>query len=367
VRFARRAAALSPGVSEASKGLGRALHQQANFYFWSNRLGEAEKLYLEEIPLQEARLAALPERSVRHELGAALMGLADVYFWQSRLELALKTYDRACKDIYAETSRGATALDDIAICDTRRADALAWLERYGEAEQLAGKAVAIYAPMLQADPGNLTVANAYSIALNKQGEILAWQQKFDQALAAYSTSLEIAQRLYLADPTDLRSARAAALALNKRGDVYMETKRYRESIVDYQSARKVFELLRMKDPANTEHERDLALSGHRIGVSLVLSGDRAAAAPYFQSEADIMRKRWQLAPKEALSRRDLAVALEDLVELPAAPAQICAWWVENRDLLRSLQADGVATPTDIEQLGIAEGKAKTCPASVASG
>jgi len=372
VDFGRRAMHLQPDHPEASRGLGRALHAQANFYFWGNDLQKAEKLYMEEIPLQELRLRRAPGRGTQRDLGAALMGLADVYFWQSKLDLALKTYDRACSHTIAGNSKGAalpdaTALDDLAVCHSRRADTLAWLERYDEAEDLAGKAVAIYDPMFRADPANIHVGNAYSIALNKQGEIFVWQKKFEQAFAAYSKSLEIAEHMYKADPADLRSARSAAMARNKRGDAYMETKRYKESIADYLVARAMFEVLRKRDPGNAEHERDLAICNHRIGVATVLGGDAAAAAPYFEAEVAIMRKRWQAAPREAWSRRDLAVALQDLMQLPVSTDQLCSWFRENRDLLRSLKADGVAAPTDLEQLATAEKAVALCPAPLPAG
>jgi hypothetical protein len=53
------------------------------------------------------------------------------------------------------------------------------------------------------------------------------------------------------------------------------------------------------------------------------------------------------------------------VQLPVSTEQLCSWWRENRDLLRSLQADKVATPTDLEQLAIAEKAVGYCPAPAA--
>jgi tetratricopeptide (TPR) repeat protein len=364
VELVRRALKLQPGNQEATAALARALYSEGTFQFWSNDLAAAQKSFLEAIPILERRVRAPHAESVDRELGSAVMGLADVYFWSSKLELALKTYDRGCAKIFATPATNFEARDAIAVCHTRRADTLAWLERYDEAEAEIAKAIATYQPMYAAAPDNLNIAHSYSIALNKQGEIYSWHEKYPESFAVFSESLGIAERQYRADPTDLRAARDAAMAHNKRGDAYMETKRFPQSIADYQAARAIFQKLWKNDPSQSEHERDFAISNHRLGIALVLGGDRAAAVPYFEDEVAIMRRRWQASPTKAWSRRDLAVALEDRVEAPAAPAQACAWRAENRELLLALKRDAVATPTDLEELAKSEAGLRACPPPV---
>ncbi|MEO8160688.1 MAG: hypothetical protein ABI588_04650, partial [Arenimonas sp.] len=362
VQLVRRALSLRPGDPEATAALARALYSEGTFQFWNNDLAAAEKSFLEAIPILERRLRTTHSESVQREYGSAVIGLADVYFWSSKLELALKTYDRGCATIFATPANNFEAKDAIAVCHTRRADTLAWLERYDEAEIEIAKAIAIYQPMYAREPDNLNVAHSYGIALNKQGEIYSWHENFDRSFVVFSESLRIAERQYRADPTDLRAARDVAMAHNKRGDAYMETKRFPESIADYEAARAIFEKLWKNDPSQSEHERDYAISNHRLGIALVQGGNRAAATPYFDDEVAIMRRRWQASPTKAWSRRDLAVALEDRVETPAAPEQMCAWHRENRELLLALKHDAVATPTDLQELAKSETALGICPA-----
>jgi non-specific serine/threonine protein kinase/serine/threonine-protein kinase len=362
-RLVRRALALQPGNIDAQNALAKIDFSLASYYYWNDDLAAAEKLFKQLIALLEAQARARPSAILDRDLGAAKVGLGDVYYWSSKLELALKTYDEGCAKILASKDTSTEWLDAKGNCHSRRSDALAWLERYPEAEAAIAAAIAIYKPMYEAKPDRLDRAHAYMVNLNKQGEIYSWQEKYPQSFAAYTESLRIAERQYNADPTDLRSARDLAMGRNKRGDAYVETKRFAEAIADYESAKAIFANLREKDPTQSEFERDFAISHHRIGIAYALSGQAAKATPYFDTELEIMRRRWQAAPTKAWARRDLAVALEDRVEAPATPAQVCAWRRENRDLLLALKADGAFTAADAEELAKNEEKLKACPPS----
>jgi tetratricopeptide (TPR) repeat protein len=361
-QLVRRALQLKPGNPEAQAALAKSLHSLASFYYWSDDLAAAEKLFQQEIALLEARAKSHPGPELDRELGDAVVGLGDVYYWSSKLELALKTYDRGCAKIFASTDRRFEWLDAKAVCHQRRADALAWLERYAEAEKAIGAAVDIYRPIYTAAPDRLEPAHGYVTSLNKQGEIYAWEGKYAQSFAAYSESLRVSELHYHADPTDLRAARDVAMARNKRGDAYMETKRFPESIADYEIAQAIFARLWKNDPSQTEHERDFGISNHRIGIAWSLAGHPDKAVAYFDTELRIMRRRWQAAPTKAWARRDLAVALEDRVEAPASAAQACSWRRENLALLQALKADGAATSADTEELGKTQARLKDCPA-----
>jgi hypothetical protein len=76
----------------------------------------------------------------------------------------------------------------------------------------------------------------------------------------------------------------------------------------------------------------------------------------------MMRRRWQESPTKAWSRRDLAVALEDRVDAPAPPEQICAWRHELDGLLRALKADATSTSADQEAMDKNVAGLKECPA-----
>jgi len=361
VAQARRAVQLQPGDSDARVALVRALHSQGTLYFWADDLGKAEKIYLEELPMARALVREGRTPEAGRYLGAALMGLADVYFWSSKYELALKTYDAACLPLYRDRSNSFAARDGIAVCLTRRADALAWLERYPEAEKAIAGARAMYARMQAEQPGNLNVVHSTLIVLNKQGEILGWMGKPKESLDAYSASLAIAEPMHRKDPSDLRSARNLALAYNKHGDGLLEFKRFDEAIADYRKAREIIAGLWKNDPRQSEHERDYLISNHRIGIALVDAGRKAEAVPYFDEEVAIARRRWEKAPTKAWARRDLAVALQDRIQAPEADlGKLCSRVLEFRDLMRALKEMGAATSDDLAELARIEPGAQEC-------
>jgi tetratricopeptide (TPR) repeat protein len=363
VQLARRAYQLKPNDDEAEVALVMGLKSQADFYFWNDDLAHSEKLLLELLPMAERRVAAAPTQENVRLLGNARLGLADVYFWSSKLELALKTYDLACAPIYRLTSPKFEVRDSIAVCRTRRADALAWLERYPEALVEIERAIAIYRPFYAAEPSNLTLVHAMSVVLTKKGEILGWQGRVEDSFAAYSELVQVASLAHKADPSDLRISRDVALAFNKRGDAYVEAKRYREAIADYRQARDMIAQQWKEDPNQREYERDFALSSHRLGIALFESGDVAAAIAMFDQQLTIMRRRWKAAPDKAWSRRDLAVALQDRLDAPAAASQACAWRLEFVQMMRGLKDLGSASANDLEELQKGEAALKSCPAA----
>jgi tetratricopeptide (TPR) repeat protein len=361
LELAQRALRGRPDDREVQSAVASSLHSVGSYYYWNDDLSSAQKYFEQEIPMLESLLKAKPAPELQRRLSSAILSLGDVYYWSSKLELALRYYDRACTPIFADKDTSLSAQDAKGVCHQRRADALAWLDRYAEAEEAIAQAVAIYKPMYEARPDRLERAHGYSISLNKQGEIYAWQEKYDLAFAAFSESLRVVERAYAADPSDLRSARNVAMARNKRGDAYVEKKRFAEAMADYEAALAIFRKLHAGDPTQSEHERDIGLSNHRMGIAQLMAGEPAKATPYFDAEVEIMRRRWQASPTKSWSRRDLAVALEDRVDAPASPAQLCAWRREFDGLLRALKADGSSTSADQEALDRNVAKLKECP------
>jgi tetratricopeptide (TPR) repeat protein len=361
VAQARRAVQLAPKNLDARTALLRGLHSQATLYFWADDLAKAEKLFQEELPLARALAREVRTPESQRNVSGALMGLADVYFWSSKLELALKTYDAACASNYADRSGSFQARDAIAVCLTRRADALAWLERYPEAEKAIEGARAMYDRMRAEQPDNLNVVHSILIVLNKQGEIYGWTGKTEHSLAAYSASLALAEPMYRKDPSDLRSARNLALAYNKHGDGLVEAKRFDEAISDYRKAREIIARLWKNDPRQTEHERDYLLSSHRLGIAYVEAGRGTDAVPYFDEEVVFARRRWQKAPTKAWSRRDLAVALQDRIQAPEPDlGKLCARTLEFHGLMVQLKEMGAASSDDLDEIARVEPAVAEC-------
>jgi tetratricopeptide (TPR) repeat protein len=365
LELARRAYRLSPGDREVRDTLAGALHSVGSFYYWNDDLAAAQRYFEQEIPLLETMRKEKPSAEMDRRMASAIVSLGDVYYWSSKLELALKTYERGCAPVLASPLASIEMLDAKGVCQQRRADALAWLDRYPEAERAAIESMRLYKTMYDAKPDRLERAHGYSISLNKLGEIYGWEEKYEQAFQAFSESLRVVEKSYAADPSDQRSARNVAMARNKRGDAYMETKRYAQALADYGVALGILQKLHAADPTQSEHERDIGIANHRIGIVHVMAGEPAKATPYFDTQLQIMRRRWQGSPTKAWSRRDLAVALEDRIDAPASPAQVCAWRRELDGLLRALKADATSTSADQEALDKNAASLKECPAASA--
>ena len=362
VQLVRRALQLRPGNPDARLALARALSSQGSFTFWGNDLVASEQAYAEAVPIFETVISTDSSPQLGRELATAVIGLGDVYFWNSKLETALATYDRACKRVFADPSRAFEVLDAAGVCHTRRADALAWLERYDAAESEIAAAIAIYSAANGKQPENLNISHSYAVALIKQGEIRLWHGKLELALDSYSRALGLSEKQSRADPNDLRAARDAAMTRSKRGDVLLQNKDFAAAIADYRAGLAVYRSLWQRDPSQAEHERDMAISNRRLGSALVLSGDKASAASYFDAALAIMRRRWQQAPTQPWARRDLAIALGDRVEAVATEAQRCAWIGENFALLKGLKQEGVLTPADQPEFDESRQSLKPCVA-----
>lgn len=352
IALSRRAVQLRPDAMQTKLALGRSFAAKGGFDFWTNDLVASQTAYSEAIPLLEASAKADPAPGLQREVSAAVLGLGDVYYWNSELPLALRTYDRACKKLFAAPARSYAELDAVAGCHIRRADTLGWMELYNPAESEIVAAVATYANARVRYPDSLDVAHSYVVALTKQGEIMLRRDKRAQALAAYSKALEVAELAARSNPDDLRVARDVALTHSKRGDVMQESKNYQQAIADYLVGLHAYEALRQRDPAQSEHERDLALSHRRLGAAYVESGATADATLQFDAGLEIMRRRWQASPGDAAARRDLAIALADrlLGSDAGGRAQRCAWAKENFKLWRGLEQQGLVKAVDTQQL-----------------
>ncbi|KFN44958.1 serine/threonine-protein kinase [Arenimonas oryziterrae] len=356
----RRALALRPKDDRLQLELARALAARGAFAFWDNDLPASEKAYRAALPILDRARAHQRTAAIQREYATAVIGLGDVQFWNSELEKSLATYDCVCPDIVAAARSDDSMRDTAAICHTRRADALAWLERYDEAEREIAEALTIWAAQSAAHPDDVYLAHAYQVSLMKQGEILLWSHKDQAALAAYARGLAIAERVTQADPNDLRAARDLALMHNKRGDALLSLERRNEAIADYRAGLEGYRRLRDGDPTQTEHQRDFAATNKRLGVALLENGQGDSAVPYLDAAIDTARQRWQASPGTVSARRDLAVALEDRVLAPATSGQRCAWIAESLGLWQQIEKAGKLAPTDRPQLSQARERDQAC-------
>jgi len=358
--LARRAISLRPGDQRLQLELARALAARGSFAFWDNDLTASEKAYREAIPVFANALQQQPSPAAEREHASAVVGLGDVQAWNGQLDAALASYDQVCPALVREAQNDASMQDAASVCHTRRADTLAWLERYPEAEREIAGAISINAAQHAKHPKDINVGHAYIVSLMKQGEIALWSDKSDAALSAYSESLAIADADIQSNPGDLRSARDLALAYNKRGDALLKMKRIPEAIADFHLGLEGYRRLRDRDPSQAEHQRDFASSNKRLGQAYVAAGQRELAVPYMDEWLKTARDRWQAAPKEVAARRDLAVALADREDVSGSSAQQCGWVMEEADLWRQLEKEGTLSPSDRPQFKQAEERLAAC-------
>ncbi len=356
----RRANALRPNDPKLSLELARTLSSRGTFAFWDNDLVLSEKSYRGAATAFAAELKRAPSKEIVREHAAAVVGMGDVQFWNSQLDEALATYDQVCPGLVAAARTDPKMGDIAADCHTRRADTLAWLERYPEAQAEIAEATAFYAGQVAAKPDDLGVAHGYIVALMKQGEIFLWAKDGTKALDTYAEAMAVSERSVRANANDLRAARDLALMHSKRGDAYLELKRLPEAIVDFRQSLESHRLLAVNDPSQTEHERDFSASNKRLGLAYLANGEGDKAKDFLGVAVDIARKRLVASPKGVAARRDLAVALEDLVLAPNPLSQRCAWLLELRSLWQGLKDEGVLTPSDDQSFAQAREKATLC-------
>ncbi len=362
----RRANALRPNDPKLSLELARTLSSRGTFAFWDNDLVLAEKSFRAAIVAFAVEVKRAPTREVMRENASAVIGFGDVQFWNGQLNESLATYDSVCPALFAASKNDPSMADAAAECHTRRADTLAWLERYPEAQIEIAEAVKFYDQQVVAKPDDLGVAHGYIVALMKQGEIFLWAKKGEEALDAYARAMTVAERSLRANASDLRAARDVALMHSKRGDAFLELKRSPEAIVDFQKSMEAHRQLAVNDPSQSEHERDFSAANKRLGLAYLTNGEGEKAKPYLKVAVDIARERLKASPSGVAARRDLAVALEDLVLAPNPLSQRCAWLFELRGLWQGLKKDGVLTPSDASSYQQAQEKAALCEKSALS-
>ncbi len=359
----RRANALRPNDPKLSLELARTLSSRGTFAFWDDDLVLSEKSYRGAVAAFAALLKRAPSRQLVREHATAVIGIGDVQFWNGQLNESLATYDTVCPALFAAAKTDLTLADAAADCHTRRADTLAWLERYPEAQVEIAEAMTFYASKAKAKPDDLDVAHGYIVVLMKQGEIFLWAKDGAQALDAYAKAMAVAERSVRANSHDLRAARDLALMYSKRGDAFLELQRVPEAIADFEQSLESHRQLAGNDPSQTEHQRDLALSNKRLGQAYLANGDGNKAKFYLGIAVGIARDRLKASPTNVASRRDLAVALEDLVLAPNPLPQRCAFLFELRGLWQGLKDSGVLTPTDEKPFQQAQDKAALCEKS----
>jgi len=349
-QLSRRALALRPKDPRLSLELARTLSARGTFAYWDDDLKLSETSFNAAIPLFNAEFKRSPSKLVSLQHDIAVMGLGDVQFWNGQLKEALATYDSVCNARVIEAAKDPRLLDSAGVCHTRRADTLAWLERYPEATKEIELALAIDEANMKKSPNDNHYAHGYITTQSKRGEILDWSGHKEEALDAMSKGLEVAERMARIDPGDLRSLRNVALMHSKRGDVLLAMKRADDAIADYQAGLDANIALQKRAPSQSEYQRDVAASHKRVGMAYLQNGKGPEAAMHLDEALKYSRERYVASPQAPAVRRDLAVALGDRVLATGKLSLRCAWAAEALALWQGLEKEGILSPTDQPQL-----------------
>jgi len=349
--LSRRAVQLKPDDRMLKLGLAITLSARGTFAYWDDDLKLAEKSFRGAIPLFAAELKRNPdnkELSLQHD--SAVIGLGDVQHWNGQLKEALATYDSVCNARVIQAGKDPGLLGSAGICHTRRADTLAWLERYPEAAREIDLALAIDEANMKKSPADNHYSHGYVVTQGKRGEILDWSGKKEEALDAMSKGLAVAEKMAITDPSDVRSARNVAQMRSKRGDVLLAMKRTDEAIRDYQAGLDANIALQKRAPDQSEYRRDVASSHKRVGMAYLQAGKGHEAARHLDQALEYSRQKYIANPEAPGIRRDLAVALGDRVLVTGSLKLRCAWAAESLALWQGLEKDGILSPSDAPQL-----------------
>jgi len=348
--LSRRALALRADDPKLALGLALTLSARGTFAFWDDDLKLSEASYRAAIKLYDAELKRKPSTALSLQRDSAVVGLGDVQHWNSQLKEALATYDSVCNLRVKQAATDPEIIDFAGNCHTRRADTLAWLERYPEATREIDLALAIDVAHMKKAPDDNHYAHGYITTQSKRGEILDWSGRKEEALDAMSKGLEVAERMARSDPNDLRSARNVALMHSNRGDVLLAMKRTDEAIADYRTGLQANVALQKRAPTQSEYQRDVAASNKRVGMAYFQNGQGLQAAEHLDIALKYARERYKESPDSATVRRDLAVALGDRTLTTGKLRLRCAFAAEALALWQGLEKDGILSPSDQPQL-----------------
>jgi len=348
--LSRRALALRADDPKLALGLALTLSARGTFAFWDDDLKLSEASYRAAIKLYDAELKRKPSTALSLQRDSAVVGLGDVQHWNSQLKEALATYDSVCNLRVKQAATDPEIIDFAGNCHTRRADTLAWLERYPEATREIDLALAIDVAHMKKAPDDNHYAHGYITTQSKRGEILDWSGRKEEALDAMSKGLEVAERMARSDPNDLRSARNVALMHSNRGDVLLAMKRTDEAIADYRTGLQANVALQKRAPTQSEYQRDVAASNKRVGMAYFQNGQGLQSAEHLDIALKYARERYKESPDSATVRRDLAVALGDRTLTTGKLRLRCAFAAEALALWQGLEKDGILSPSDQPQL-----------------
>jgi tetratricopeptide (TPR) repeat protein len=123
----------------------------------------------------------------------------------------------------------------------------------------------------------------------------------------YAKALAIAEELLQSQPADNGRKRSVALARERTGDSLLRAHQGAAAAKEFSSAAKHYKEIADSDPKSVDAQADLARILYSQGLAAERTGDKGAAATYFQDSLAIRSKRVNLK-SETYAQRDLMMS-----------------------------------------------------------
>lgn len=322
----------SPGDLEAQFRMAMALDTMADVLEALNRLDECMELYLETIETYRG-LVSIPDGSPlwRRNLGITLNRAGYLHERMGRWDDAQRLYEEALALMDARLA--AAPEDDSAMTGVAnasqalgdfhrdRAGQLGLAAAVDAARPYYDRAMDLYGRVLDADPNNMTAAQAVARQAGRLGEIEQMSGNLDAALHHFAVAADLLGRATDRSPNNARAVMDLATAIRKcatirwlQGDVAATRQNTEETISLYEQA------LRL-DPHLVLARRGLALS--QVFFAQIIA-QQAALDPQGVTNSDIV------------AAMTLAGSAAESLEMLRANGQLSPGFVPHIDQARDL-------------------------------
>jgi tetratricopeptide (TPR) repeat protein len=207
------------------------------------------------------------------------------------------------------------------------------------------------------------------------GEAMEGTGDTARRLAACARTLEVARRMTAADPRDTMARRYLAIGEDKLGDTLVVQHEFAAAQSHYRSAMGILAALVALDAANLQYHRDLANTYNRMGEALIAAGRPADAIGSLMEGLRV--REWLVVhdPQDVFARRDPAVSYGNLGDVhlglarsaAAAPTERRAHLSAARGLYdhalalwADLAARGAVKPADQGEIERVRRAVRTC-------
>jgi tetratricopeptide (TPR) repeat protein len=187
-----------------------------------------------------------------------------------------------------------------------------------------------------------------AISYERLGELQTARGKLSQARRHHEDGLAIRRALVEADPEHAEPRRDLATGLGKLGDLYLALRRRTQARRLYEEALVLRHALAEREPERSDLRRDLSISHAKLGDLLLATGDRDGARRCYDAGLAVFRLLVEREPDSPQTLGDLAITCERMAVLE--PEAATRWLGEAIDVHRrrmALAPDDASTQREL--------------------